>query len=229
MVPFVQPMFEIEERHRLYPKSDTLINPREKPISNNLEGLGGNASYAFYFSMMCRLTPQSQGARDGQRFTLDNSHFLKLIDQKMTIVVHNLAKCPLSQAVMAAANNRLIKRYNYQESHNSFWCKQELIKQITNHLSQDLHGIEISESIPLTKASRILPRKRSLSFDACPADSSQTPEKPQKRGRSESLGEEPSKFRSKAGKIGRKGVTLFCQCDNLQPPQNSSKLPRFNK
>ena len=229
MVPFVQPMFEIEERHRLYPKSDTLINPREKPISNNLEGLGGNASYAFYFSMMCRLTPQSQGARDGQRFALNNSHFLNLIHQKMNPVIHNLTQDPLSPAVIAAANNPLIERNDYQESHNSFWCNQKLIKQITNHLSQDLHGIEISESIPLTKASRILPRKRSLSFDACPADSSQTPEKPQKRGRSESLGEEPSKFRSKAGKIGRKGVTLFCQCDNLQPPQNSSKLPRFNK
>ena len=229
MVPFVQPMFEIEERHRLYPKSDTLINPREKPISNNLEGLGGNASYAFYFSMMCRLTPQSQGARDGQRFALDNSHFLNLIHQKMNPVIHNLTQDPLSPAVIAAANNPLIKRYDYQESHNSLWCKQELIKQITNHLSQDLHGIEISESILLTKDSRILPRKRSFSFDASPTDSRQTPEKPQKRRRSESLGEEPSKFRSKAEKIGGKGVTLFSQCDNSQPPQNSSKLPGLNK
>ena len=199
-----------------------MINSREKPISNNLEGLGGNSSYAFYFSMMCRLTPQSQGERDGQRFALDSSHFLNLINQKMNPVIHNLTQDPLSPAVIAAANNPLIKRYQYQESHNSFWCKQALIKQIINHISQDLHGIEISEPIRLPQVSRILPRKRSFSLDASSADSKQTPEKPMKCRRSESLGEEPSKLHSKEENIRRIGVTFFHRCNDSQSPRNSN-------
>ncbi|MAR84062.1 MAG: hypothetical protein CMF55_04655 [Legionellales bacterium] len=231
LVPFVQPMYDKSERVRLYPKDRaeapavTQVARMRSNTPDSLDALSasGVGSYPFYFSIMCRLTPNDQGKREGQSFYLNQSHFNHLIHLGLKLVIHSLSQDPLAKAVDRAIESLEITKYVYDKSHHAPWCDPDFLKQVTGGFSAHLHGIRaLNEDKLALDSERALQRKRSFSFDGISSGDKQR----EKRSRGGSLGQDP---KSSSKQALDKTHTLFSTGALDTPDEFGTKSLRLKK